>query len=60
MIVRHSLKLLEQLSELEQVIQQIEHLMDEKGVDCNRELVLLKLLKGREAQFASRPGKKID
>ena len=60
MIVRHSLKLLEQLSELEDVIQQIEHLMDEKGVDCNRELILLKILKGREAQFAPRLPKKKD
>lgn len=60
MIVRHSLKLLEQLTELEQAIKEIEHLMDEKGIECNREVILLKILKGREASYAPRPRKKKD
>lgn len=60
MIVRHSLKLLEQLTELEKVIQKIERVMDENGIDCDRELVLLKILKGQETSYASRPQKKKD
>lgn len=60
MIVRHSLKLLEQLTELENVIQKIERVMDENGIECDRELVLLKILKGQEASYAPRPLKKID
>lgn len=58
MIVRHSLKLLEQLTKLEQAIKEIELLMDEKGIECNREVILLKILKGRETSYAPRPRKK--
>lgn len=58
MVIRHSLKLLEQLSEIEGLIESLERLMDERGIDFDREQVLLKVLKGRETRSASRPLKK--
>lgn len=56
MIIRHSLKLLEQLSEVEDLIQKLEQIMDERGIDFDREQLLLKVLKGQEAR-TSRPKK---
>lgn len=50
MIIRHSLKILEQLTEIEKIIQKIERYMDEKKLDIDREKVLLKILKSREAR----------
>jgi len=57
MIVLHSNKILEQLSEIETLIQKIETFMDEKGIDCDREKVLLKVLKSREVTSTSRQNK---
>lgn len=48
MIIRHSLRLLEQLSELETKILQVEKLMEEKGIEIDREQIVLRLLKGQE------------
>lgn len=58
MIIRHSLKLLEQLSEIETLITNLEKLMDENGIDYDREQLLLKIVQGREARTASRPQNK--
>lgn len=54
MIIRHSLLILEQLTEIEDLIQQVEKLMDENGVDVDREKLLLKLLKNRGTMKAPR------
>ena len=58
MIIRHSLKLLEQLSEIEGLIESLERVMDEKGIEIDREQALLKLLRSQEARSASRLSKK--
>lgn len=60
MIIRHSNKLLEQLSEIEGLIQKVERLMEENGVEVDREKMLLTLLKGQEARSAARPNKRKD
>lgn len=44
MIIRHSLKILEQLSEIEKIIQKIERKMDEIGIDDEKEKVLQQVL----------------
>lgn len=54
MIIRHSNKILEQLSEIENLIKQFEEYLDTNGVEIDREKILLKLIKTREAQKASR------
>ncbi len=54
MIIRHSKKILEQLSEIENLIQKIESYMDENGLDGDRESVLKSILKDRETAMASR------
>ena len=57
MIIRHSKKILEQLSEIENLIQKIESYMDENGLDGDRESVLKMILKDRETAMASRSKK---
>ena len=57
MIIRHSKKILEQLSEIENLIQKIESYMDENGLDGDRESVLKMILKDRETAMASRSNK---
>jgi hypothetical protein len=54
MIVRHSNKILEQLSEIENLIRKLESYMDECGIESDRETILLKALKDREAMKTSR------
>jgi hypothetical protein len=54
MIVRHSKKILEQLSEIEGLISKIESYMDENGIDVDREMLLLRVLKEREASLTPR------
>lgn len=54
MIIRHSKKILEQLSEIENLISKIESYMDESGIESDRETILLKVLKEREAMMTSR------
>lgn len=54
MIILHSKNLLEQLSEIESVISKIESYMDENGIECDREKILLRALKDREAMKTSR------
>lgn len=54
MIIRHSKKILEQLSEIENLISKIESYMDEYGVESDREMILLKVLKDREAMKTPR------
>ncbi len=44
MIIRHSIKILEQLSEIEKVIQSIERKMDELCLDIDREELLKNLI----------------
>jgi ketopantoate reductase len=58
MIIRHSLLILEQLTEIEKIIQEVEMMMDKNGIDMDREKLLLKLLKNREAHTSSRTKKK--
>ncbi len=57
MIIRHSKKILEQLSEIENLISKIETYMDENGVESDREKLLLRVLKERETAMASRSKK---
>lgn len=47
MIIRHSLQLLEQLSEIEALIKQLEKLMNENEIDFDKEKEILKILNGR-------------
>jgi len=54
MIVHHSKKILEQLSEIENLISKIESYMDQSGMESDRETILLKVLKEREAMMTSR------
>lgn len=54
MIILHSKKLLEQLSEIESLISKIESYMDENSIDGEREKILLRVLKDREAMKTSR------
>lgn len=49
MIIRHSLKILEQLSEIENLIQQVEALAENHGVEIDRENLLTRLLKQQQA-----------
>lgn len=58
MIIRHSLLILEQLTEIEDLIQQVEKMMDENGVDVDREKLLLKILKNRGTVKAPRKNEK--
>jgi hypothetical protein len=53
MVILHSNKILEQLTEIEDLIQKLEGFMDEKGINCDREKILVKLLKSREASNTS-------
>jgi hypothetical protein len=57
MIIRHSKKILEQLTEIESLIQKFETYMDRSEIDIDRESILLKLIKAREVQSTS-PDKK--
>ena len=50
MIIRHSIKILEQLTEIEDLIQKIESYIEENGIEIDREKILLKILKGQEVQ----------
>ncbi len=54
MIILHSKKILEQLSEIESLISKIESYMDESGLDGEKEKILLRVLKDREAMMTSR------
>ncbi len=47
MIIHHSLKILEQLSEIESLIHKIEHYIEEKGIDVDREKILEVLITSR-------------
>jgi hypothetical protein len=44
MVIRHSNQLLEQLSEVEEKIQAIEKLLEELGLDCDKEKLIRTLL----------------
>jgi hypothetical protein len=44
MIIRHSKQLLEHLSEVEERIQYVEHLMEGLNIDCDNEALLKTLL----------------
>jgi hypothetical protein len=48
MIIHHSKKILEQLSEVEKLISTVETYMEENGIDCECEKILLKLIRNRE------------
>lgn len=47
MIILHSTKILEQLTEIENVIKKIETYMDENGIDADREKILEALIASR-------------
>ena len=47
MIIRHSMKILEQLTEIEELIQKLESFVDENGFEIDREKLLLKILETR-------------
>ena len=57
MIIHHSLKILEQLSEIEGLIKKVENYMDEKGIETDREKLLLKILRNQEVLSTSRNSK---
>ena len=44
MVIRHSNQLLEQLTEVEEKIQAIEKLLEEMGLDCDKEKLIRTLL----------------
>jgi len=48
MIVLHSLKILEQLTEIESLIQRIENYLDEHGIEADREKILEALIASRK------------
>ena len=48
MIILHSLKILEQLSEIENLIQRIESYLDEHGIETDREKILEALIASRK------------
>jgi hypothetical protein len=50
MIIRHSLKILEQLTEIETHIQVIERLIDDEKIPIEREKLLWGILKCRELE----------
>lgn len=52
MVIRHSLKILEQLSEIEEIIQRVETLADESGVAIDREILLRRLLLKQQSDSA--------
>lgn len=47
MIIRHSMKILEQLTEIEKIIQKLERKMDELGIDVEKEKLLKEILENR-------------
>ncbi len=47
MIILHSTKILEQLSEIENLVKKIETFMDENGIDVDREKILEALIASR-------------
>lgn len=47
MIIQHSNQILEQLTEIENFIKRIEHLMDENGIKSDREKILEALISSR-------------
>lgn len=53
MIIHHSLKILEQLSKIEELIQKVEKLADAHGIEGNREELLKKLM-GRELKVPAK------
>lgn len=54
MIIRHSLRILEQLTEIEDLIQKVETIAEENGIEIDREKLLLKILRNQEALGTSR------
>lgn len=54
MIILHSKKLLEQLSEIENLIKQFEGYLEENQVKIDREKILLKIIEAREVKNTSR------
>ncbi len=50
MIIRHSKTLLEQLSEVEEKIKELEKVMDEFGVEIDREKLIAALLAKRSVK----------
>lgn len=55
MVIRHSLQILEQLSEIENIIQKLEAMAQAKGVQLDREMLLSKLI--QEQQKKKSPSK---
>lgn len=53
MVIRHSLKILEQLSEIENFISKIERFMEQKGIELDREKLLRGLVKERKEMMIS-------
>jgi hypothetical protein len=53
MVIRHSNQLLEQLSEVEERIQQLERLMEELNIECDQEKLIRTLL---SKKFNALPG----
>jgi hypothetical protein len=47
MIILHSMKILEQLTEIETLIQKIEKYVEEKGIEVDRENILKALVTSR-------------
>lgn len=54
MVIRHSMKILEQLTEIEDLIQKIETYVEENGLDIDREKLLLKIMRNQEVLGTSR------
>lgn len=47
MIILHSMKILEQLTEIENTIKKVENYMDENGIEIDREKILEVLIASR-------------
>lgn len=47
MVILHSIKILEQLTEIENTIKKVENYMDENGIEVDREKILEALIASR-------------
>lgn len=50
MVIRHSLQILEQLSEIEELIQKVEALADSKGLQFDREMLIQKIMMKQQSE----------
>lgn len=52
MIILHSMKILEQLAEIEDIIKRVENYIDESGLEVDKEKILEALIASRTSKSA--------